>query len=59
METIAREFLEFLQPKLMKFVSHNFVATWQDEQCHLALENLPEDTILLHIDFAENYSFQM
>ena len=59
METSAREFLEFLRPKLTKFVSHNFVANWQDEQCHLAMENLPEDTILSHIDFAENYSFQM
>jgi hypothetical protein len=59
METSAREFVEFLQPKLAKFVSHNFVARWQDQQCYLAMENLPEDTILSHIDFAQNYSFQM
>jgi hypothetical protein len=59
MQTSTTEFLQYFQPKLTKFVAHNFVARWQDHQCHLAMENLPDDAILFHIDFAENYSFQM
>lgn len=59
MQTSTKEFLEYLRPKLARFVVHNFVARWQDHQCHLAMENLPHDAILSHIDFAENYSFQM
>lgn len=57
-QTSVSEFLDFLRPKLAKFVAHNFVARWQDKQAHLAMSTLPEDTILSHIDFAENYSFQ-
>ena len=59
MRTSSTEFLEYFQSKLTKFVAHNFIARWQDHQCHLAMENLPGDAILSHIDFVENYSFQI
>jgi hypothetical protein len=50
MQTSTKEFLEYLQPKLTRFVVHNFVARWQDHQCYLAMENLPDDAILSHMD---------
>jgi hypothetical protein len=59
MQISTKELLEYLQPKLTRFIAHNFVARWQDNQCHLAMENLPDDAILSHIDFAKNYSFQI
>jgi hypothetical protein len=57
--TSVSEFLEYLKPNLTKFVTHNFVARWQDSQCHIAMTDLPEDAILSHIDFAENYKFEI
>ena len=57
--TIVSEFLDYLKPNFTKFVTHNFVARWQDFQCHTAMSDLPKDTILSHIDFAENYSFKI
>ena len=56
-QTSRKELLEYLQSKLTRFVAHNFVARWQDNQCHLAMENLPDDAILSHIDFTKNYTF--
>ena len=58
-KTCVGEFLEFLKPKLAEFVTHNFVARWQDSQCKNAINEIPEDAILPHIDFTENYSFQI
>jgi hypothetical protein len=52
-------FLDYLRPKLQQFIKHNFVMRWQDTQCRLAMVNLPCDCILSHIDFVENYSFQI
>jgi hypothetical protein len=40
-------------------IKDNYVATWQDMQCQLAMETLPEGSILFHVDFAENYLFQV
>jgi hypothetical protein len=57
--TSGEEFLNYLKPNLEKFVTHNFVARWQDSQCENAMRDLPSDSILSHIDFAENYSFQI
>jgi hypothetical protein len=58
-ETSVVEFISYLKPNLKKFIKHNYVATWQDMQCRLAMETLPEGSILSHVDFAENYSFQV
>jgi hypothetical protein len=57
-ETTAAEFVDFFKPNLQRFIKHNYVATWQDTQCSLTMETLPDGAILSHIDFAENYSFQ-
>jgi hypothetical protein len=59
METSCVDFFEYLKPKLQEFVSHNFVARWQDVQCRLSMKELPADAILSHVDFAENYSFEI
>jgi hypothetical protein len=58
-ETSMAEFISYFKPNLKKFIKHNYVATWQDTQCQLAMETLLEGSILSHIDFAENYSFQV
>jgi hypothetical protein len=58
-ETSVLEFIAYFRPNLQKFIKHNYVATWQDMQCRLAMETLPEGSILSHIDFAENYFFQV
>lgn len=58
-ETLCFEFFEYLKPKLQQFVSHNFIARWQDVQCRISMKELPADAILSHVDFAENYSFEI
>ena len=59
METSCVEFIDYLKPKLKEFVRHNFVARWQDVQCRVSMKELPADAILSHVDFAENYSFEI
>jgi hypothetical protein len=59
METTIAEFVAYLKPNFQKFIRHNFVANWQDKQARLALEFLPARTIISHVDFAENHSFQV
>jgi hypothetical protein len=58
-ETSTTKYLTYLKPNLQKFIKDNFVACWQDTQCKLAMLDLPKDVILSHIDFAENYTFQI
>jgi hypothetical protein len=53
-ETTAAKFMEFFKPNLKRFIKHNYVATWQDMQCFLAMEMLLDGALLSHIDFAEN-----
>lgn len=50
---------EFLQDKVPLFVKHNFVSRWQDANYKLAMENLGKGSILSHIDFAKNYTFEI
>jgi hypothetical protein len=52
-------FLEYLRPKIQLFVKHNFVAMWQNAQCKISMDVLPRDTILSHINFVENYTFEI
>lgn len=56
-ETTSVEFLQYLKPNLQKFIKHNYVACWQDSQCHLAMETIPEGVLISHVDFSENYTF--
>lgn len=44
-ETSASMFLDYLRPKLHQFIMHNSVARWQDNQCKLAMANLPSDAL--------------
>jgi len=52
-------FIRYLQSKVKVFVKHNFIANWQDVQCREMMRNLPEGVVISHIDFAENYTFQI
>ena len=58
-ETPPHELVNYLIPTLQKFIRHNYVARWQDSQCKLAMSSLPKGFLLSHIDFAENYTFQV
>jgi hypothetical protein len=57
-ETTPFELVKYFKLTLQKFISHNYIARWQDSQCKLAMEGLREGQILSHIDFSENYKFQ-
>ena len=56
-ETSMHEFLSYMEKDVTTFVTHNFEACWQDEQCQLMLKNIPEGVLVSHIDYAENYTF--
>lgn len=56
-ETPILEFLAYMEKTVPKFITHNFRARWQDEQCHNMMKNIPEGVLVSHIDFAENYTF--
>jgi hypothetical protein len=51
--------VNFIKPTLQKFIRHNYIARWQDAQAGLALSSLREGDLLSHLDFAENYTFQV
>ena len=59
METGPAQFVAYLLPKIQEFITHNFVARWQDVECRLSMKEMPRDVLLSHIDFAENYSFEI
>ena len=56
-EIPVHEFLSYMEKTVTTFVTHNFKARWQDEQCQLMLKNIPEGVLVSHIDYAENYTF--
>lgn len=56
-ETPVDEFLSYMEKTVTTFITHNFRARWQDEQCQKMMKNVPQGVIISHIDFAENYSF--
>ena len=58
-ETSPGEFIAYLKPKVCAFIKHNFIANWQDQQCKEMMANVPEGVLISHIDFAENYDFQI
>jgi hypothetical protein len=51
------EFLSYMEKTVSTFITHNFRARWQDEQCQIMMKNVPEGVLVSHIDFAENHSF--
>jgi hypothetical protein len=55
-ETHVHVSLSYMEKTVTTFITHNFKARWQDEQCQL-MKNVPEGVIVSHIDYAENYSF--
>jgi hypothetical protein len=57
-ETWAKVFLDYLRPKLKRFVLHNYVSKFQEEQYNICLDTYPPAFILSIKDFAENYSLQ-
>ena len=59
MDTSLGEFFQYLLPVLHTFIAHNFVAKWQDVNCKKSMVDMPRDVILSHVDFAENYTFQI
>jgi hypothetical protein len=56
--TSFSDFMEFFTPTMQQFIRHNFVACWQSQQEKLLHACLQRCTILTHIDFYENYTFQ-
>jgi hypothetical protein len=58
-QTSPADFVSYLKSTVQSFIKHNFVARWQDEQAALAMSGLDLGTILSHIDYAENYTFQV
>jgi len=53
------EFLTFFKPTVQGFIRHNFEARWQSDQAKLLRVCLQRHTVLSHIDFVENYTFQV
>ncbi len=51
-------FFDYLQPQLKRFVFHNHVSKFQEEQYNICLDTFPLASILPAMDFAENYSLQ-
>jgi len=51
-EILAHEFLSYMEKTVTTFITHNFKARWQDEQCQLMMENVPEGVVISYIDFA-------
>jgi hypothetical protein len=57
-ETTTKMFLDYLRPKLKRFVLHNYVFKFQEEQYNICLNTFPPTFILSIMDFAKNYSLQ-
>jgi hypothetical protein len=58
-QTSPADFVSYLKSTVQSFIKHNFVARWQGEQAALAMSGLDLGTILSHIDYAGNYTFQV
>ncbi len=56
-QTTTKELLDYLRPKLIFFVIHIYVSKFQEEQYDVCLDTFPPTSILLVVDFVDNYSF--
>jgi hypothetical protein len=48
-----------MKPKLETFVMHNFVIQWQDKHFKMCIKSFPISNMVLVVDFAKNYSFEV
>jgi hypothetical protein len=55
METPPRVLIEYLKPKLVEYVLHNFILKWQEKEVNRTLSRLQPDTIFSWINFSQNY----
>jgi hypothetical protein len=58
-ETFPRELISYLKPRLQSFVTHNFIAKWQEHHFKLILMTIPNISIISCVDFSENYIMQV
>ena len=58
-ETVPRELIEYLKPKLRAFVLHNYIASWQDYQFREMFGSVPPSTLISCVDFSENYTLKV
>ena len=50
--------MEEFYEKTQQYVKHVYVARWKDKQSRACRDTFPIGTILLVVDFAENYTLQ-
>jgi hypothetical protein len=58
-DTTPSELVDFLRPKLLEFIQHNYFAQWQERQFKKYLKDIPADVVLSCIDFSENYAMRV
>jgi hypothetical protein len=58
-ETVPREMITYLRPKMEEFTVHNFFARWQEKEFKHFLKNIPPETVVSYIDFSENYGMKV
>ncbi len=58
-ETKPCELIDYLKPKLQKFLIHNFTSKWQEKEFKAYVPILPPNTIVFCIDLLENYAFKV
>ena len=58
-KTLPEDLIEYMKPKLQHFVTHNFVARWEDKQFKACIKGFGRDSVISVVDFAENYKFEI
>ncbi len=54
-ETPPRELISYFKPRLQSFVTHNFIAKWQEHHFKLILMMISNRSIIFYVHFFENY----
>jgi hypothetical protein len=57
-KTTSRFFLDYMRPRIRKFIIHNFIVCFQVEQYKICLDTFLKTSMMLVIDFAKNYTFK-
>ena len=55
--TLTWQYLQYMRPRLTRFITHNFIVQWQTKQYRVCLATFPLASILSIVQFVENYSF--
>lgn len=55
-ETSPKELISYFKPRLQSFVTHNFIAKWQDHHFKLIFMTIPNGSIISCVDFFQNYT---